>query len=222
MRLYLGDNSTEEQLLLSPAIDETGDIAMLMKQLKSGDVFLDIGANAGYYTLYGARAVGKTGCVVAVEPNPLMHRRMAFNVALNHLSYVRPVECAVGETRGTVRLHFQKSTDYGSASLLQEMGWRFEEEGDKSSVDVAMRPLLDIVTEIGCSQIKAVKVDVEGYEDRVLLPFFSSAPKALWPRFVLFEHIQSDVWQTDCIAEMQSLGYREVFRSGMNAGLAFA
>ena len=49
-------------------------------------------------------------------------------------------------------------------------------------VVVRCRPLLAVVTEAGLAGIDALKIDVEGFEDKVLVPFFRDAPPSLWPR----------------------------------------
>ena len=44
--------------------------SVIRNQLKKGDVFLDLGANIGYHTIFAAKLVGQSGKVIAVEPNP--------------------------------------------------------------------------------------------------------------------------------------------------------
>ena len=62
----------------------------------------------------------------------------------------------------------------------------------------------------------ALKIDVEGFEDRVLTGFFTQAPESLWPRAVVIEHLSRDEWQDDCIADMQSRGYSQAGRTRSN------
>ncbi len=52
-----------------------------------------------------------------------------------------------------------------------------------------------------------LKIDVEGYEDRVLTGFFRDAPQSLWPQAVVIEHLERKAWLSDCIADMVSRGY---------------
>jgi len=76
----------------------------LWSVLSPGDVFYDLGANAGYYTLLGSRAVGAGGEVVSIDP---LSRNLSFlkkHVALNELANVRVVEAAVVEEEGSVNL----------------------------------------------------------------------------------------------------------------------
>src|SRR4029077_5247076 len=58
---------------------------ILRETLRTGDVYVDIGAKNGVATtLVGARAVGATGRVIALEPDPGRFVRLLHNVSLNH------------------------------------------------------------------------------------------------------------------------------------------
>ena len=52
-----------------------------------------------------------------------------------------------------------------------------------------------ILDEAGVGQVDALKIDVEGFEDRVLTGFFRDAPPSLWPRAVVIEHLSKNEWQ---------------------------
>jgi hypothetical protein len=52
-----------------------------------------------------------------------------------------------------------------------------------------------------------MKIDVEGHEDRVLLPFFSSAPRELWPAQVFIEHRHARLWHANVVEYMKANGY---------------
>jgi Methyltransferase FkbM domain len=76
--------------------------------------------------------------------------------------------------------------------------------------------LQHILDEAGVSKVDALKIDVEGFEDRVLTGFFMEARPALWPRAVVIEHLSRDQWQKDCIADMLARGYAEAGRTRSN------
>ncbi|MFN4133678.1 MAG: FkbM family methyltransferase, partial [Candidatus Hadarchaeales archaeon] len=65
----------------------------LLLFLREGDVFLDIGAYVGYYTLLASRKVGKSGVVIAVEPDKKNFKMLLFNT--RKLQNVIPVNAAV-------------------------------------------------------------------------------------------------------------------------------
>jgi FkbM family methyltransferase len=64
--------------------------------------------------------------------------------------------------------------------------------------------------------VDALKIDVEGFEDRVLTGFFKEAPPSLWPRAVVIEHLSRNEWLEDCIAGMLARGYAETGKTRSN------
>jgi hypothetical protein len=63
-----------------------------------------------------------------------------------------------------------------------------------------------LVEEEGLTRIDAMKLDVEGIEDRILVPYLSAAPAALLPRFLIIED-NSSVWKEDLLGLLRRLGY---------------
>jgi len=77
---------------------------LISEQLKPGDVFYDIGANAGYFTLVGAKAVGAQGTVIAFDPHPFNVKTVREQVALNKLDDTCRVEpLAIAGEEGTLK-----------------------------------------------------------------------------------------------------------------------
>ncbi len=73
---WLHPSETEKEITQS-SVDE------LRKFLKPGDVAIDIGAHSGDSTIPIALAVGKTGCVLALEPNRYVYPVLQKNAELN-------------------------------------------------------------------------------------------------------------------------------------------
>ena len=70
---------------------KTGDYELnttnfIFNNLEHGDVFVDIGANAGYFTILAASKVGKDGLVYAFEPNPKLSDNLKLSLKKNNLS----------------------------------------------------------------------------------------------------------------------------------------
>jgi FkbM family methyltransferase len=78
--------------------------AALERHLKPGDIFYDIGANVGFFTVLGAKLVAPAGRVCAFEPLPGNVVALRHNIALNALERVSVVEAAVGREMGTASL----------------------------------------------------------------------------------------------------------------------
>lgn len=71
--------------------------SLILRHLSTGMVFYDVGANAGFYAVIGARAVGSTGHVYAFEPMPQLANRVRENASLNSLTNLTTVEAAVSD-----------------------------------------------------------------------------------------------------------------------------
>ena len=85
-----------------------------------------------------------------------------------------------------------------------------------NAIKVPSLRLRRILDDAGVGGVDALKIDVEGYEDRVLTGFFKQAPQALWPRAVVIEHLSRNEWLEDCIADMRARGYVERGRTHSN------
>jgi hypothetical protein len=85
-----------------------------------------------------------------------------------------------------------------------------------NAIRVPSLRLQRILGDAGVAQVDALKIDVEGFEDRVLTGFFQDAPQALWPRAVVIEHLSRNEWLQDCIADMLARGYAEAGKTRSN------
>jgi FkbM family methyltransferase len=137
--------------------------ALISTQLKAGDVFCDVGANIGYYTVLAAPIVGDTGKVVAIEPSPATHEMLAKNVRLNNANNVRMVRAAVSDRPGSLTLFQAPQTDYnrGVATTVASRG--FIAEGD-----VPALPLASILLPDEKRRLRLIKIDVEGAEGPIM------------------------------------------------------
>ena len=209
-RLDIRDNLNDRKLLASSAEIDRVELRALENHCR-GKVFVDIGANIGYYSLALARNGARR--VIAIEPNPPVLGRLLYNVSINGLegkTTVLPV--GIG-TEGAAELYFSdRSLD--CASVLKDLAG----EGSRS-VSITVRPLLDVLAELGIERIGGLKIDIEGIEDRALEPFFRDAPKALWPDCIVIEHANRAAWDTDIIASLLESGYRTLHETRLNTVL---
>jgi len=199
----MSDNYTEQMAIERDGHGNRQAIDLINSGLDAGDVFVDIGANCGLFTVFAARKVGPAGKVVAIEPIPEMVRRLKFNIAANNYTNVAVAETAVGEGAGEIDI-FVDATKYGHASASIH---------DGTPHRVPVTPLLDICRNAGVQSIAGIKIDIEGYEDRALIPFFETAPVSMWPRRIFIEIAQQSNWQRDLRAALAGYGYGELWRS---------
>ena len=173
MRCAAHDNPTEWGLVFMGARQDHVGRDVIIAPLRAGDVFLDVGANCGAYALFAARAVGPAGRVIAIEPMPEMLRRLRYNVAVNGFGNIEVVPTAVGPEAGTATL-FVDEARRGLSSM--------EALDGATPLQVPIATLLSVVERAGVDRVDALKIDIEGYEDRALLPFIATAPRALRPK----------------------------------------
>jgi hypothetical protein len=85
-----------------------------------------------------------------------------------------------------------------------------------ASQRVEARTLHQVVQDEDIDRIDAIKIDVEGSEDLILVPFFRNAPPSLWPQLMLIEDA-SYAWSMDLFSFLVAKGYTVVARSTLNA-----
>jgi len=70
--------------------------------LKRGSVFVDVGANVGYYTLMASKLVGPQGRVYSIEPIPSTVAILKSNVKINNCSNIKVCNAAAWSSKGTL------------------------------------------------------------------------------------------------------------------------
>jgi FkbM family methyltransferase len=157
------DNPAEtiQRQILSMGVYEPGVVRVMCSVLRPGDLFLDIGANIGQYTLI---AGGLGMRVHAFEPVPRLATRLAESVRLSRLeARVRIVPLAVSNRTGFSSLYISQRDDDGSHSLLPGIPARSTQR-----ITVQTTTLDSYVSSSACGVPSIIKIDVEGCEALVL------------------------------------------------------
>ncbi len=127
--------------------------------LRQGDVFYDIGANAGFFSILASRLVGDDGIVYAFEPLPENISVLREQVWLNGLNNCEPIAAAAGDQNGTSRLRY--SPENASIASL-----------DRTSDDLSVEVEVEVTTlDVFAKKHRApdvLKIDVEGFGGPVL------------------------------------------------------
>jgi len=144
---------------------EPNEFAFVDRVLKPGMVFIDVGANDGYYTLFAARRVGPTGKVIAVEPSSRERAHLQRNLGRNGLENVQVVAAALGAEAGFVDLHLAHGVHAGHNTLGD---FAHDDVVRASSERVPLETLDAVVARQGVSRVDMVKIDVEGGEAGVV------------------------------------------------------
>jgi FkbM family methyltransferase len=128
-----------------------------------GDVFYDIGANIGFFTLIAARLVGEAGCVCAFEPHPRNAAAVRDNAGLNGMAHVRVYEAAAGRE---ARVEELLMTAWDGGGALAASPARPAAPVERTAVRVV--PLDAFIRDERLPAPTFVKIDVEGVEEEVL------------------------------------------------------
>lgn len=185
----------------------TKELSFLQQCCQKG-VFVDVGANTGYYSLSLAKS---TDCqVLAIEANPPAIKRLQFNVDINEnlKKRIRIIPVGVGAEG---RQDIYSGGNLGGASFHRNLHGK-----PTDSIPIQTKPLYDIIMENNIQQLDALKIDIEGMEDRALVPFFENAPKDMWPACVVLEDDHQHMWETDLVQLMFAKGYIEASRTQGN------
>lgn len=211
LRCRFGDNVTEYGILARGAHRQK--LTQIISELRPGSVFLDIGANCGVFTSIAADAVGPSGRVIAVEPIPAMIDRLQFNLAANGFRNVSLFKVAISDAPGTAVLNISDG-NYGSSSLVQVVC------SGRRPLEVDVMTLEQVVVASGVNRVDLLKIDVEGFEDKALLPYIANMPPSMWPSRIFIEMKHAQRWRTDCRKALVAAGYVQVWGDGKDALLS--
>ena len=212
MRCQLETNNIENKLVFSSKVREKEELQLLDSFLQDGGVFIDIGANVGYYSLMAA-ALGASK-VLAFEPNETVRKRFDFNVTANNLEQtIHSFPCALGEKDCVLPLAVSND-DLGAGTLISK------EVSAENTIPVAVKRIDAILQQNGVTQIRALKIDVEGYECEALTPLLYG-PSSLYPSLLIIEHVHKHLWSTDIVQSFIQRGYTVLGKNRSNTFLQF-
>ncbi len=197
------NNLIEYGLLLVPTYNGQ-DIDFLLDGAPQDAGFVDLGCNIGLYSLPIAVARPQ-GCVLSIDANPKMIARIRWNAAATGLRNLTPIHAAVSDSDGRGDLVIRK--DDVAIVAVQE----------NATGEMPIRTLTAIVAEAGLTAIHGLKIDIEGHEDRALVPFLDGCAPALRPRRIVIEHPEPQADYPGCTAAFARHGYRLVARNRNNS-----
>lgn len=240
-RLYPKGNLTDKRAMITPQLFDPTERAAIATLFHDEFCFIDAGANTGLYSLFAAAATGPHAKIIAVEPQPIIKDRLAFNIAANEFDQIRHADVALAEGPGTAQLLVRRS-NLGSSGFVraqkadnggiapkaiapkpitpepiapEPIAPKANDTAQTSMVEVPTVSLLDVMDAHDMARADALKIDIEGAEDRVLPPFFASCPPQRLPRMIVMEILSKD-WEIDCVAAARDVGYTEQARTRRN------
>lgn len=156
--------------------------AVLRRYLSPGSVFIDMGANEGYFSVLGSSFVGPHGTVIAVEPQHRLQSVIETNLGANGCFNVQIVRCVVSDKTERVRLSLATDVNTGSSSLFRPTRYVLPTE------EVQGFCLSDFLEKVGVDHCDLMKVDIEGAEYDVFMAAGSVLRKGILKHVALEIH----------------------------------
>lgn len=196
--------------IVNGGVWEPENLAVLLSFVRHDTVFLDIGANVGYFSVAVGNRIGNAGQVYAYEPHPDLTALIARSIHLNSLEHkVTVTQMALSDHPGTLSL-FYPDDHLGRGTAARTI----DEPGRTITVEAAVLDTLLPETLI----VDLVKIDVEGFELPVLrgmLGLLRRSPDVK----LLYEKLESGAGDNEAIRQLlEGLGL-SLFGVGADAVL---
>lgn len=183
--LYVGDGRILAKTHAGPLLVPSTDLSLmpflalhgtfedelahwLAATLRPGDTFVDVGANIGWFTVIGAKAVGSAGRVVAVEADPDNLDLLLDNISMNYVApWVTTIRAAAWREAG--ELTFHRSLKFRGNGSVEAPGEAYTERYRSDRIETVTTPAVrldDVLADQG--HIDVLKMDIEGAEPDAL------------------------------------------------------
>jgi len=163
---------------------------------RDGWIVIDAGAYIGIYTIWASRLVGNSGLVIALEPNPLAFRWLLSNIELNRCVNVKALPYALGDELTKSTLYVADANPEASSLIkshvIKNPAGRYSILCSFMVPIVTLDYLIDNSLNLIGKRIQRVnlmRIDIEGYEMKVLKGARKSLEKGLIDRLVVEVHI---------------------------------
>jgi FkbM family methyltransferase len=189
-------------------LKEPGTVDWIDQNVKSGDIFYDIGANIGVYTILAASRAGKKGRVYAFEPHGANFARLIDNITANNLQQVVfPNNFALHDKEGFFPFHYKSGEVGTSDSQLTDSRDVTTDENVTLISELKYATTIDHLIDSG--EIKAphhIKIDVDGNELLILKGMSHLLSGSHRPRTIQVE--MNDPHKTGILEFMKDHKYR--------------
>lgn len=195
--------------LFYPQLFDRKELDFIRKVTPKDGVFMDVGANIGFYSLAMSSHLNG-GIVLAVEADPYNIEKIKRNIDLSATRNIIVHAGGVSDKQETLQLRLNTSGNRG--------GNTFSSSADGERIDVQCQPLLEIIMDNNIAKIDSLKIDIEGFEYKVLKNFYDRAPENLFPKSIVIEILPETFSQNsnNVMKMLDSIGYKIVGRHGHN------
>ena len=202
-RIFGENNLIEYGLLLDPKYNSS-DLDFLIEGSNLESNFVDLGSNIGLYSQPLALSC-PNGMVLSIDANQLMGSKLLFNLKATKIKNIQYVLSAVSNKIGRGSLKIRKD-DIAIVAL---------DENIRNNIKI--NTLENIIKEYNIKNIYGLKIDIEGHEDKALVPFLLNTSKALLPKKIVIEKLAKNADYPECSLAFEKLNYKLISRSKNNS-----
>jgi len=206
MYLDYADKGVSRQLIID-GTRETLSIEIVRRELKKGDIVVEVGANIGYYALFESQLIGEKGRIYAIEPVSSNLELLRKNIELNGYSNIDLYPFAIGESNG---IHSMYLTTWRNKPSLRDITGTRKEKHFTEEIKVEVMAFDDFIKDK--SYPNFVRMDVEGYEYHIIRGMKDTLQRKL-PLTLLIEfhfHLMTRQESTEILDTLRSAGFRIV------------
>lgn len=174
--------------------------------------FYDIGANIGVFSVPAAEFAAAGSQITCFEPNDRVAKILTKNLQPYSKHIISVKNVAVGRDSGREYLHVPKARfpEFGKASIIAPSGNSIRKAVDVVSLfEVIPRPKSEF-------DLRVIKIDIEGYEDRALFEFIRDANRDALPDIIILEVAHKDLWKEDLLSAFSERNYQKTFEAEGN------
>lgn len=206
MHLHLPD--TIQKNIFLTGVWEPNISSIVAKSLKKGDIFIDIGANVGYYTLLASKLVEESGLVYSFEASPSIYRHLQNNIAANNISNTKLFNIAISDRQGVVTIWSAPKGNTGHSTIVESTAVT---DGHVREAEIKCAPLSSLIQLDHLLSARLIKIDIEGAERLAI--------EGIFPYLNDFEN--STEWLIELSPEFSPGGNKDtdwIFKSFLDAG----
>ena len=173
--------------------------ALLCGLAKEAKLFVDVGGHIGLFALNVARIVGDSGSVIVVEPNPRTFSFLLRNIDLNGLRNVQPILACASNRWGVIGMEMPPRHNTGLS--------RQSNNPAEACYQIPCCPLADLLKQLQAGRPDIVKIDVEGFESKVLEGLLCDP--AYRPSNIIMEYLPRQFSEAEnAVTLVRQAGYR--------------
>jgi FkbM family methyltransferase len=197
-------NYRELERIFVTKLYEPEDFRYLLSKAQPGQIYLDVGANVGFYSIFMEKALAAEK-VVAVEPSHRELSQLITNLMVNKSERVSVVGYAASNIEG--KRHLQVATDYyrGANAIGR---FYYPDTPRKGMETVELTTIDHIVTMLALPRVDWIKIDTDGHEYEVVLGALDTL-KEHHPGLLI------EYPSTPLVDKLMKLGYRPERLTGM-------